>query len=188
MVLPSKRRKKHDGQWKAKSKQDLLLEFKNFIQSKSSLKNMFFKQLSEKNANPASSMISTGATPNSMRKPASFEPASDSGMALDGKRNLNWYWSLTASGASLVGWNGPLTEEQIDRWEFLAAQGITVSRATFAEDKNKLMKLMKTMNARRTKKKTRKIALTICGPFAKRHFKSMKAKKTVAQTNRSHGD
>ena len=39
----------------------------------------------EKNANPASSMNSTVATPNSVRKPASFEPASGAGMALDGK-------------------------------------------------------------------------------------------------------
>ena len=201
-------KKDNEGHWKKKLKEELILDFKNAAMlrsriggSKKGFAALFSKQSSaasstdsvlasstamslpgvaqplvgsevsvaapqallrrEKNANPASSMISTGATPNSMRKPASFEPASDSGMALDGKRNLNWYWSLTASGASLVGWNGPLTEEQIDHWEFLAAQGITVSRATFAEDK--LMSL-------------------ICGPFAKRHFKSMKAKKTVAQT------
>ena len=89
-------------------------------------------------------------------------------MALDGKRNLNWYWSLTASSASLVGWNGPLTEEQIDHWEFLIAQGIAVSRVTLAEDKNKIMSLN-------------------CGPFAKRHIKSRKAKKTVVQTSRSQG-
>ena len=82
----------------------------------------------------------------------------------------------------------PLAPNVDGRWHYFVAHSIKASRATFAEINNKVMKLMKTMNARRTKKKTRKIALTICGPFAKRHFKSMKAKKTVAQTNRSHGD
>ncbi len=185
-------KKDNKGQWTKKLKEEFISDFKHAAMlrsriggSKKGFAALFSKQTSAGRctdnvlasssamslpgvANPAIAMNSTVATPNSMRKPASLEPASGAGMALDGKRNLNWYWSLTASSASLVGWNGPLTEEQIDHWEFLIAQGIAVSRVTLAEDKNKIMSL-------------------ICGPFAKRHFKSMKAKKTVVQTSRSQG-
>jgi len=166
------------------------LEFKHaaVLQSQKSFKNMFFKQLPEKNPNAASSMVSTAASPNCVRLPFLSEPASASGMSLDEICNLGFYWSLTPSGVSLVGWNGPLTEKQIERWEFFVAQGITVSRATFAEADKKVRKLMKTMNARKAMKTTRKVALAICGPFAERHLKSMKAKKAIAQTNRSHVD
>ena len=182
---PIKAQHKVKGRWINKSKQELLLEFKNFIQSKSALKTMFCKQLSEQNANPATSMISTVTTPTIGQKPVWSEPLSVSDMALDGKRNLHWHWSLTASGVSLVGWNGQLTEEQIDSWKFFVAQGITVSRETFAESDNQIRKLMKKMNARKTKLRNRKVALTKCGPFAKRHFEFLKAKNTVAHISTS---
>jgi len=207
-------KKDNKGQWTKKLKEELISDFKNAAMlrsriggSKKGFAALFSKQTSAASctdnvlasssamslpgvaqplvgsevsvANPAIAMNSTVATPNSMRKPASFEPASGAGMALDGKRNLNWYWSLTASSASLVGWNGPLTEEQIDHWEFLIAQGIAASRVTLAEDKNKFRASPGVSYCT--------MSLT-CGPFAKRHFKSMTAKKTVVQTSRSQGD
>ena len=87
-------------------------------------------------------------------------------------------------------WNGPLTEKQIERREFLLAQGITVSRAKSADYARKVRKLMKTMNARKAMKsrKAKKVTLPICGPFAERRLKSMKARKAIAQNNRSHAD
>ncbi len=171
-------KKDNKGQWTKQLKEELVSDFKHAAVllsriggSKKGFAALFSKQTSAGRctdnvlasssamslpgvANPAIAMNSTVATPNSMRKPASLEPASGAGMALDGKRNLNWYWSLTASSASLVGWNGPLTDEQIDRWEFLAAQGITVSRATFAEINNEVIELMTAMNARRARTNT----------------------------------
>ena len=43
------------------------------------------------------------------------------------------YWVFSASEVSLVGWNGPLTEQHIELFESFAAQGIPASRVTLAE-------------------------------------------------------
>ena len=90
----------------------------------------------------------------------------------------------------MVGWNGPLTEKQIESWGFLVAQRFTASREKFAEDAKKVRKLIKTMNAKKAMKsrKAKKVAVAMCGPFAERHLKSKKAKEAIAQTNRSHVD
>jgi len=100
------------------------------------------------------------------------------------------YWALTASGVNLVGWNGALTEEQIELWESLAAQGIPVSRVTLAEHHKKVRKVMKAMKARKAMKlrKAMKVAQAICGPFAERHLKAMKGKKAKARTSAWHVD
>ena len=79
----------------------------------------------------------------------------------------------------------PLAPNVDGSWHYFVAHSIKVSRATFAVINNDVMKLLKAMDVRRARNKKRKIALTICGPFAIRHFKS---KKTVAKNNRFHDE